>query len=100
MIDVYITNSNKKEAEKIAMRLLKKRLIACANIFPIKSIYWWKEKIERTNEWVLLAKSTESEYKHIEKEVKKIHSYSIPCIIRFKTNANKDYEKWLKGEIK
>ena len=34
-IFVYITNPTKKEAEKIARHLLEKRLIACANVFPV-----------------------------------------------------------------
>ena len=31
---VYITNPTKEGANKIAKHFLKKRLIACANIFP------------------------------------------------------------------
>ena len=97
---VYITCKDKKEAEKISMHLLKKRLIACANIFPIKSMYWWKNKILNDNENVIIAKTTDKNFKQLEKEVKKIHSYTIPCILRLNATANKEYETWLNKEIK
>lgn len=96
---VYITCKDKKEAEKISLDLLKKRLIACANIFPIKSMYWWKGKIERSNEYVIIAKTNNKNFKKLEKEVKKVHSYEIQCILRINSTANKEYEEWLNKEI-
>lgn len=99
-IFVYITNPSKKEAKRIALHLLKKRLITCANIFPAESNYWWKGKIEKAKEYILLAKTIEKNFEKIKKEVKKIHLYSIPCITKVKVEANEDYEDWLKKEIK
>ena len=99
-IFIYITASTKKEAKKIATHLLKKRLIACANIFPINSLYWWENKIVDENEVVLIAKTKESNFKKVKSEVEKIHSYTIPCIIKFPVNANRKYLDWIKSEIK
>lgn len=97
---IYITNPTKEEAGKIARHLLEKRLIACANIFPINSLYWWKGKIADENEFVLIAKTTEENFEKVKKEVKKIHSYTIPCIVRISVSSNKKYFDWLKGAIK
>ncbi|MGB9613556.1 MAG: divalent-cation tolerance protein CutA, partial [Candidatus Margulisiibacteriota bacterium] len=47
---VYITASSSKEAQKIAEILIEEKLVACANIFPIKSIYRWKGKLCREKE--------------------------------------------------
>ena len=55
-IVVYITHANLKNAKKISDELLKKRLIACANYFPIQSSYWWKGKIENSDEIVSIVK--------------------------------------------
>lgn len=96
---IYITNPDRKTAKKIALRLLKKRLIACANIFPVESVYWWEGKIENAKEVVLILKTKEN-FNKIKNEVKKIHPYSIPCIIKFDAEANKEYEEWLKRETK
>lgn len=97
---VYITCKDKKEAEKISLHLLKKRIIACANIFPIKSMYWWKNKIADYNEYAIIAKTNNKIIKKLENEVKKIHSYQIPCILRINATANKEYEKWSSKELR
>ncbi|MFH1510712.1 MAG: divalent-cation tolerance protein CutA [Candidatus Woesearchaeota archaeon] len=100
MIMVYVTCKDKKQAHLIARKLLDKRLIACANIFPIDSIYRWKGKLVSENEVALLAKSTRQKYKAIQSEVKKLHSYEIPCIEMISTKAINEYEKWVKMEVR
>jgi len=100
MILVYITNPDKKTAHKIGKYLVEKRLCACVNIFPIESYYWWQSKIEKAKEWVVIAKTLEKNYEKIKKEIKIIHPYTIPCIIKIKADANKEYLDWLKGEIR
>jgi len=99
-IFVYITNPTRKEAKKIAKHLLKKRLIACANIFPVSSLYRWKGKIVNDNEFILIAKTIKTNFEKIKKEVEKVHSYTIPCIIKISVSSNKKYFDWLKREIK
>jgi len=96
---VYITNPTKKEAEKIARYLLKKRLIVYANIFPIESLYWWKNKIEQSKEYVLIGKTTEKKYRKIVSEVEKMHSYSVPCVAKLPVGFSRKYKEWLIGEI-
>jgi periplasmic divalent cation tolerance protein len=100
MILTYITCKDKKEAEKIANHLFKKKLIACANIFPINSLYRWKGKLQKDKEFVLLAKTQKNKSHSLEKEVRGIHSYEIPCILQINANANKEYLRWIKNEIK
>ena len=71
MIDVYITCNGREEAVKISTYLLRERLIACANYWSIESLYQWKNKINYSKEFALLVKTTEKNYKKVEKEVKK-----------------------------
>ena len=97
---IYITCKNKNEAEKISIHLLKKRLIACANIFPIKSMYWLNSKLVNGNENVIIAKTNNKNFKNALIEIRKIHSYKIPCILRISAAANKDYEEWAGKEMK
>lgn len=99
-IFVYITNPNKKEAERIALHLIKKRLIACANIFPADSRYWWKGKIVKTRESVLIAKTKKENFEKVKEEVKRMHKYTIPEIARIEVEANREYEDWLMDEVK
>ncbi len=99
MILVYITNPDKKTAHKIGKYLVEKRLVACINIFPIESYYWCKGKIEKTKECVVIAKTLEKNYGKIKKEIREIHPYTVPCIIKIKADVNKEYLEWLRGEI-
>lgn len=104
MILVYITCESNEQAKKIGTHLLKKRLCACVNIFEhMTPIYWWspkKGKLSEDREVVLIVKTVKEKFKAIEKEVTKIHSYSVPCIFSIKVDqVNKPYLEWLTGEI-
>jgi len=98
MILIYITCKDNKEAKTISKALLEKKLVACTNIHPIESMYWWKNKIQDEKEEVIIAKTIEKNYEKIKQEVKKLHSYDIPCIIKISAEANKEYNDWIDRE--
>lgn len=99
-IFIYITNPNQEEAKKIARSLLEKKLIACANIFPINSMYWWEGKIEDDEEFILILKTLKSNFAKVKLEVEQIHPYDTPCIIKIPVSSNEKYFDWLKREVK
>ena len=93
---IYITCANKEETRRIAKGLIEEKLIACANIFPMESIYWWQESIEESMEYVLIAKGMEKDFDALTSRVKNLHSYEVPCIITVPiTNGNADYLSWI-----
>ncbi|MGB9668510.1 MAG: divalent-cation tolerance protein CutA [Thermosulfidibacteraceae bacterium] len=96
-IMVITTTDNKELAEKIAMELLEKKLAGCIQIIgPIKSSYWWKNKIETTEEFLVFIKSKEELFGRIAKTIKELHSYTVPEIIAFPIkNGLKEYLNWL-----
>ncbi|MBU0763139.1 MAG: divalent cation tolerance protein CutA [Candidatus Altiarchaeota archaeon] len=53
----YITYPDLETAERILDRLFELKLIACANILPVKSVYRWRGKIEKSDEVVSLVKT-------------------------------------------
>jgi len=100
MILIYITNSSAESAKNIARHLLGKKLIACANIYsPIQSMYLDNGIAEET-EAVLIAKTKDSYFEKVKKEVEHIHPYTIPCILKIHVKANKKYEDWMEKELK
>mgnify|MGYP001618079311 CR=1 FL=1 len=99
LYSVYFTTKDKKEAEKIGKALIEKKLIACVNIFPITSFYVWKGKLVKDKEYAIIAKTTVG-FKIVEKAIKKLHSYKIPCICKYDVVVNKEYEKWVNGVCK
>lgn len=94
---LFITCPNSKSARKITEHLLKKKLVACVNMLPvIKSEYWWKGKIERHSEVLMIVKTKTNLYKQIEKDIKKIHPYTVPEILLVKIDkGNKNYLDWI-----
>lgn len=100
MILIYITCKDKEEAESISRYLLAKRLIACANLHPINSLYWWKNKIVNEDEIAILAKTVKENYEKIKKEVQRMHSYDVPCILKISAKVNPLYDDWVKKEVK
>ena len=105
MIIVYIPCDNAETAQKIGQVLLKKRLVACFNIIPkiLSGSYWppKENKIENSEESVLIVKSLDNKYGKIKEEIEKIHPYKLPCIMSLKVkDINEKYLNWLKGEIR
>lgn len=96
MISIYLTCPSGREAGKIARHLLSRKLIACANIFPIQSMFRWKGKLHNKKEAAIFLKADGRNYKIIEAEIKKLHSDEVPCIVAFRwENANPAYKKWV-----
>ena len=80
----YITSPKKKEAHKIAAFLVKKKLIACANIINnVDSVFKWKGKVIKAKEILIVGKTMNKNVQKIIQNVKKLHSYDVPCIIFF-----------------
>ena len=98
---VFITASNRKEAEKISRELVKEKLAACVNVFPrVDSRYWWKGKIETSSESLLMAKTKKTALPKLIRKVKAIHSYTVPEIIAIPIVAgNIDYLRWIEESI-
>lgn len=96
---LYVTTPSEKEAQNISKHLLKQKLIACCNFFPVKSNYWWKGKIVTGKEFVLILKTTTEKEKEVRKEIEKIHSYKIPCILKLDVKPNPKFGEWMKEQL-
>jgi periplasmic divalent cation tolerance protein len=99
----YVTCKNKVEANKIAYALVKKDLVACANIIPnIKSYFKWNnKKVNIIKESVLIGKTVKKNINKIILYVKKISSYDCPCVVFVDIKeGNKDFLSWIKSSTK
>ena len=96
---IYTTVPNLKEAKSICKVLVKERLVACANIFPINSVYRWKGRIEQAKECAIVLKTRSNLVKSVINRVKGLHSYECPCILSFDIkDGNKAFLKWVEKE--
>jgi len=99
---VLVTTASKLEAEKIAQRLLKQRLIACANIIgPVSSLFHWSGKMEKAEEYLIFMKSRRDLFDKLAETVKALHSYEVPEILVLPiVGGSKAYLDWLGSCLK
>ncbi len=99
---IFVTAANKKEAEKIAMGLIKDRLAACVNITDkIDSFFWWQGRVDRAKEALLIIKTKKTLFAKLIKKVKSLHSYEVPEIIALPIAAgDKKYLEWLSDSVR
>src|SRR5258706_9046610 len=97
-IVVFCTASSVAEGHTLAEALVGGKYAACVNIVPqVQSTYWWKGKIERTEEALLIIKTRPQKFDTLVQRIKKLHSYSVPEILAVPVlKGNPDYLKWLK----
>ena len=98
---VLVTAPDLKVARKLAQAALKVRLIACANILPrVESHYWWRGKIERSGEVLIVMKTTRAKLAALEKVVIANHPYDTPeFIVLSLAGGNTRYLQWLGDSI-
>lgn len=94
----YITCPDESTAHEIGQHLLQLRLAACYNTFPITSGYWWQGMIQRDQEWVCVAKTSEQQASALEQAVLGIHPYEVPCVVHWSAAANEAYARWIEEE--
>ena len=95
------TTASREEASTIAAALVSRRLAACVNIVgPIASVYRWKGEVERSEEFLLLIKSTEARRPAIQEALRELHSYEVPELICFAIEAGLDsYLDWIAASV-
>ena len=100
-IVVFITTANSEEAARLAEMLVEGRLAACVQILPeMESVYRWQGKIERQKEVLLIAKTTNSRFEELERNVRAIHSYETPEIVALPLAAGSPpYLEWLSSSV-
>lgn len=92
----YIPCKDKHEAKTIATKLLKQKLIFCANIIAnVESYFLEGEKIESASEAILILKASNDKSDQVRLMVNNEHSYQIPAIISFDAEANSEFAKLL-----
>lgn len=96
---LYVTHPDPATAKRIGQALLDKKLIACYNLLPIESAYWWQGQIESAQEQVTLLKTTNELAARVEEEVIALHPYTTPCVMRIQVSANRAYEAWIEAEV-
>ena len=99
---LYITAGSAEEAARLARALVEERLVACANVLPgITSFYWWEGAVREDAEAALIAKTPADRVDAVVDRVKALHSYSCPCVVALPILAgNPDFLAWIGAEAR
>jgi periplasmic divalent cation tolerance protein len=98
---VLSTCGSRKEAQKIARDILRRRLVACVNIMPVTSYYRWKGKITVDREYLILAKTRSEAFRKLKERILALHTYELPEIVSLKINeGNEEYLDWIDEEVR
>ena len=101
MILLFTTFHKKETALKIGKSLLKDRLIACYNLLPVDSAYWWKGEIVGGKEILMILKTRKENFNQVESQIKKHSEYETPEVLVVTPNqVNKSYLDWIHSETK
>lgn len=98
MLLFYVTHASREAAKEVCDALLREHLIACYNLLPIESAYWWRSELANEQEVVSLLKTRPELAARVEEAVMRLHPYDLPCIMRWEVAANAEYERWIAEE--
>jgi len=79
-IAVITTVASREDARRIAQALVERRLVACAQISAIESLYHWDGALQDDSEFRLLLKTVDTQYDAVERAIRELHPYELPAI--------------------
>jgi len=90
------------DAETFASQLVEERLAACVNVLPsMRSVYRWKNAVERADERQLVIKTTTEQVTALEARIRELHPYDVPEFIVIPiVQGSADYLSWLAENTK
>lgn len=96
-IIVFVTVESAEQADRIALALVAEKLAACVNVLPgVRSCYIWEEKLNWSNELLLVIKTVRARFPQLEQRVREMHSYSVPEVVAFEiATGSESYLKWV-----
>lgn len=96
LIQIHTTYPNLTEAQSAGEQLVKQRLVACAQVESIKSIYEWDNKIESEPEVRLVLKTLNIHFKNIASWIEVHHPYDVPQITATPIiQCSESYAHWI-----
>ncbi|MCL4437412.1 MAG: divalent-cation tolerance protein CutA [Thaumarchaeota archaeon] len=94
---ILSTYPDRETAKIFAKQVVESRLAACVNLVKIESIYTWKGKLEDTDEYLAIFKTSLEAVGKLKETIRNQHPYEVPEIIEIEPrDISKSYLDWLK----
>ena len=97
---LYMTAGSVEEAKIIGKILVGQNLAACVNLLEnMTSIYKWEEKLEESQEVIMIAKTRKTLMPKLIETVNSLHSYDCPCILELPIQGgDPDFLSWIRSQ--
>ena len=100
MVMIYTTCETLDEAKAIAHELVRRKLAACANIFPqMVSVFEWEGATQDGAEVAMIVKTRGGLAAEVTEEIKRLHSYDVPAVAVLEVvGGNHAFLDWIAEE--
>ena len=98
-ISVIYCTAPSTDSTRIARELLERRLVACVNITPVRSLYRWEGHLCDEKEDLLIIKTSNHCIEDLITVIRTIHPYEVPEIITLRVSKGfSGYIDWVINE--
>ena len=100
-IIVTTTCDSEAVADSLVEKVLQSRLAACIQVSgPVRSSYWWNERIASDSEYIIQMKSEKSLFNELAALIRSVHPYDVPEIVATDMClVEQDYLDWMQKEL-
>ena len=96
---VVTTVGTQADAQRIAQALVERRLVACAQISAIESVYRWDGHVVHEPEWRLLLKTRAALVDAVMQALRELHPYELPALHALALgDVDAAYGAWIDAE--
>ncbi|KQV05716.1 MULTISPECIES: divalent-cation tolerance protein CutA [unclassified Kitasatospora] len=96
---VTTTHDEEAKARELATAAVRERLAACAQVYPISSVYWWNGEVQSTAEWRIDFKTRADLADSLAAFISAHHSYDTPEVIAVPVvTGSTAYLDWVNAE--
>lgn len=96
---LYVPIATEEQAINLSKLAVDARIAGCTNIFSIRSIFNWDNKLNDENEFVILFKTLPYTVEKLINLIEAHHPYKVPCIIQYEVEVNESYGQWIAGNL-
>ena len=98
----FCTCPDRPVADRLAEALVAEGLAACVNVVPgLHSVYRWQGAVERSDETLLLIKTTQEALPALSARIVALHPYELPELIAVETRGGlPEYLDWVTAQTR
>lgn len=97
---VVTTLPSRDQALALGRTLVEQRLVACAQVSAIDSVYRWQGAVQQEPEFRLLCKTTAGRWPAVQQAILAAHPYTLPALHAWTLDkVHAAYGDWVAAEV-